>query len=399
MSLKLIKILQALLVITLTPKALNITINCSFDNLTIQTGNLNSSIQGYGCDIQSITSGEQDTSNKFSGTHYQDKTDDDVTVFRYQIYDEYQLPQFDTSFCEKFSNIKTIFTSQLEILSVDGDSLKNCKKLSKLYFYSNKIQELPEILLTENFNLTVLHLDFNYLTKLPEGFLKNQAALQELSLTSNQFSNFGSNFFDSLTCLLILELGSNKIATIDPKWFEKLDNLVSLGLERNEITEIPSNLFSSSRYLVELSLNHNKIETLTANSFSGLKSLKSLNLDYNLIEQLPDNMFLDTELLEELSIGHNKLSIIHSTSFGSLPSLTTLHLHFNKIEGFDERLIDNTAIIDLDLTENLCNSSWILKKIGIKTNLTLCFQNYLLMVYGSTYGEILKFLLFIATLA
>ncbi|XP_070505116.1 uncharacterized protein [Chironomus tepperi] len=375
MKLQVSRIIQALIIINLASKISTTTINCSFDNISISIGHYNT-IQGYGCEIQNLTSEGQ---VKIIGTHDNGKTNDDVTLIKYQINDEYQLPQlpqFDSSFCEKFTNIETVFVSQLRILSFRENSLWNCQNLSKLYFYENKIRELPENFLAKSTKLTVLNLDFNYLTELPDNFLKNQTALEELSLTNNQFITFSSNFFDSLSNLYILGLGSNKITAIDSKWFEKLENLVCLGLERNEIIEVPSNSFASIRYLVELNLSNNRIKMLNSNSFDGLRSLKTLKLDHNKIMELPDNIFLDTENLQELNIGHNKLTVINSISFGKLINFTTLYCHFNEIEGFDEKLIDKTAISDLDMTGNLCADGWNLNWNQIRRNLTKCFRKY-----------------------
>ncbi|KAL7011008.1 hypothetical protein ACKWTF_014045 [Chironomus riparius] len=383
MNLKLTLVLQTMILLKLTFGLSATTINCSFDNIDIPLSHL-ITIQGYGCDIQSLTLEDSQNSVKFSGIHNNNKTDDDVKIIKYQIYAENQLPQVDSSFCEKFSNIETIYISQLEILSIDEHSLQNCQKLSKLYFYENKIQAVPANLLIKSSKLTVLNLDFNYLTELPDNFLKNQKRLEDLNLTNNQFSSFSSNFFDSLTNLHSLGLGSNKISAIDSKWFEKLENLVFLGLERNEITEIPNNIFSKTQYLVELNLSNNKINTLTTDSFNGLKGLKSINLDHNEIEELPKNLFKDNKNLEELSIGHNKLTIVDSTSFGHPINLTTLHCYFNMIEGFDESLIDNTALFDLDMTENFCVDGWMLSRNRMKTNLKQCFENFRVLVHESS---------------
>jgi len=231
-----------------------------------------------------------------------------------------------TPICQRFKNLNKIRVE--DIKHVDENSFQQCRKLMYIYITNSKFKEIPENIFIENPQLVIVYLGNNKLRTLPEDIFINQTELEYLFLEQNEISCLPSNIFKSLTKLQWLYLYRNKIQSLNPKWFENLQSLEVLDLSDNEIQDLPKNVFSRLENLVGLELNGNQLKT------------------------------------------------IHSDSFGIHRKLNYIYLTNNKINAIDEKLIDNTAVKELDMRKNVCSKQNITVRNKVKEKLSNCFSIY-----------------------
>jgi len=328
----------------------------------------------YKCNLDTEQANYGEKLTGIDGQHITRHTDADVKYINKYLDDK--LNTFSSIFCKKFPNIEVIQINDAELEEIDDDSLSNCQNLDKFLLFGNKIQEIPENLLTRNLKLTILWININQLTTLPENLFLNQNKLEELDLYENQIDFLPSNIFRPLVKLQVLYLSNNKLESINPEWFVNLQSLKWLGLKGNQIEKIPSKCFVSLRSLEELHLYDNMIKALSPDSFDGLHNLQILSLYSNEISDLPVGVFAPLKSLQIISLYNNKLTTIHSDSFGIHNHLTDVYLENNKINAIDEKFIDNTAVSRLSMKSNICSRSAYQSTTDIKNNIKKCFDNY-----------------------
>ncbi|KAL7051764.1 hypothetical protein ACKWTF_004607 [Chironomus riparius] len=125
-----------------------------------------------------------------------------------------------------------------------------------------------------------------------------------------------------------------------------------------------------------LFLEENNLQTFHAALFESLGKLTSINLYSNKITDLPKNIFSSLENKKQIYLGDNQLTTIHSDSFGNIERKTEIRFNNNKINAIDEKLIDDTDISIIDMTNNICSQDLIEIRIQIKEKLRKCFDNY-----------------------
>jgi len=332
-------------------------------NVTYYACNLNTEQLDYGQELVNIQ-GQQEIGYN----------DDDVKYL--VISSGHKLKKFSSIFCRKFSNLEVIYTNDADIELFDDNSLSNCNNLKKLDITSNKIQEISENFMIRNSKLNVLYIRSNQLTTLPENLLRNQKNIEDLWIYRSEIKFLPSNIFRPLVKIELLYLSDNKLQSIDPGWFVTLQTLKWVRLDGNQIVEIPSKSFASLRNLARLLLNNNKLKLLNSNSFDGLHNLQILDLQSNEISDLPVGVLTPLKNLQELNLRTNKLTTIHSDSFNIHNQLTKVWLQDNKINAIDSKVIDNTAVSTIYLTNNICSQFDTENRNKIKPNLKRCFDNY-----------------------
>lgn len=259
------------------------------------------------------------------GSHETGKTDDDIQSL--EIFNQ-NLKTFSPIYCRKFKNIKS-FSTFSSTDNYDEDSLENCSELKHLKISFTKTKSLPERLLHNNPKILTIEMHWNEkLTEIPEQFFWRQVDLVFLSLGNN-------------------------------------------GLEF-----LPRKVFSQNKKLEILNLEHNNLNTLNSMLFKNLNNLKKLNLNFNGIDELPADIFKHLSNLEELALWANPITVLHSDSFGSHPHLKKININSNNIKAIDEKIIDNSAVEDLDSSGNSCISAKFSRRDEIKPGLAKCFQNY-----------------------
>ena len=275
---------------------------------------------GYTCEIIPDSSSIEEK-------HADGKTDDNVKTIVFDGKNKKDLTQSVLSpFCQRFKNVDEV--NVWKVKSVNENSFQPCKNLKNIWIVHSEMEEIPENLFSHQSTLTRIALNGGKLRTLPENVFSNQKELQWLFLWHNQISCLPPNIFKSLTKLRFLNLVYNKIQSLNPKWFENL------------------------------------------------QSLKWLKLYHNNIQDLPKNVFAHLDNLEKLDLYGNQLTTIHSDSFGNLRNLAEIYLKNNKINASDEKLINNTAVIRLDMRGNVCSNKDIKERNKIKGKLSNCFSNY-----------------------
>jgi len=260
-------------------------------------------------------------SSSIEENHFYGNTDDDVGKIRFNGTIKESTP-----FCQRFENVTKI--DVFEKKSVDESMFQQCRYLKEAGISFTDIEEIPEDLYAEHYQLTHIYLGRNKLRTLPENVFSNQEELNKLYLDQNQISCLPPNIFKSLTRLQILTLSENKIQSLNPKWFESL------------------------------------------------QSLAELNLDFNEIQDLPRNVFAQLDWLEWLYLEGNQLTTIYSDSFQIHRNLKLIDLTNNRINAIDEKFIDNVEVEWIDMRGNICNNEEIRERYYIDEKLRNCFNNY-----------------------
>ncbi|KAL7013097.1 hypothetical protein ACKWTF_015191 [Chironomus riparius] len=338
------------------------------------TGHKSTNASYYTCSLDTSQVNFDEELTNIDGQH--ETGHDDADVKWITRNKDQKLKTFSSIFCRKFPNIEVVTMNDMNMESIDEDALLNCPNLDHLFLDGNRLREVPENFLTGNSKLTLLWMFNNHLTTLPEDLFLNQLELDYLSLDDNQINFLPSGIFRSLAKLTVLNLYDNNFRSINPKWFVNLQNLNKLALDLNQITELPSKCFSALKNLEKLWLFHNKIQTLNSDSFNGLQNLKTLNLRNNEISDLPAGVFTQLINLQYLYLQSNKLTTIDSDSFGIHNQLTVVWLQDNLISSIDEKFIDNTAVSNLNMTNNICSQYASQSRPKVKNYFMNCFANY-----------------------
>lgn len=308
------------------------------------------------------------------GQHSTGRTDNDVEHII--AYKGKTLATLTSIYCEKFKNIEVFKIDTAQMAAIDENALQNCKTLKYFAVDGNNLRALPEYLLIRNPKLKHIWLQKNQLVTLSENFFLNQRELTTLELYFNQISYLPPKIFKSLVGLRELHISENRLQVLDLEWFTNTVNLEYLSLNGNQITSIPPNVFKSLNRLQITFIYGNRIRTLYPQSFVGLYSLKTLALFKNEISDLPQGVFAPLTSIEELSLHFNKLTTVHSDSFAIHGYLKKLYFEHNSIISFDEKIIDNTAVETLNMTNNVCSSFITGNRNEIKSLMSNCFRNY-----------------------
>jgi Leucine-rich repeat (LRR) protein len=286
----------------------------------------------YTCYLTIINPNGLDNFVGVNGTHSGSYTDNDVkniTIYSSSNSVSTNIPSI---LCAKFKNLATISYNGIRIKRIGVNSFKSCSKVKRINLENNEISEIHEQAFAENFDLQFIEFSGNKMTTLPQNLLTNQTQLQSLDFCSNLISDLPENIFKNLQNLKSLSLCWNQITNLKHEWFLKLTSLQTLNLGTNNIAELPQDIF--------------KPLTSTSN----------------------------------ILLSNNKLKVIHCESFGVQPKLTTINLYGNAIFAFDEQFIDDTGLISIFMTDNVCISKNIYdnsqSRDAMRTDLKKCFENY-----------------------
>ncbi|CEF60040.1 Leucine-rich repeat and Leucine-rich repeat,typical subtype and Leucine rich repeat 4-containing protein [Strongyloides ratti] len=252
------------------------------------------------------------------------------------------------------------FSLEYNNLHIIPSSINILRVLEYLNLSNNKLNNLSDILEGNYKNvLNELLLSSNRIIELPILLLEGMVNLKHLDLSKNNINSInGKTFTNSKSNLITLNLSGNLINNIsDHKTFNYLTNLEELDLSYNVIENIHERTFDGLVKIKQLFFQENM---LTEFSFSALKDLKNLrilildnnklkNLNYlsrycnsleifsgngnNIIDLQPDNIEpLDFQNLKTFNLARNKLTRIMGQTFRELPNLQVINLANNKIE-------------------------------------------------------------------
>ncbi|CAG9798423.1 unnamed protein product [Chironomus riparius] len=171
--------------------------------------------------------------------------------------------------------------------------------------------------------------------------------------------NYRNNDTYGYTCDLTIQNpnGLNNFASIGGTHLTgKTNNDVRrvLGLIGSNTTNVPSIICDKFQNSINVELYSVGIKTIDDKAFKN-----SLNVIY---------------------LHNNKLKITQSDPFRSLFKLKTIYLQQNQIEAIDEKVIDNTGVQRLDITNNLCANQNIFdnstSRMSMRLALLNCFKKF-----------------------
>lgn len=215
----------------------------------------------------------------------------------------------------------------------------------------NKLQTLPEELLSQAYHLTEIELDNNRFKTMPD-FGPYSGNISVLILSKNKISSISTEQLRALSALEILDLSSNnlvdmnrfptlplknlfmnnnRISMLAPDCFKNLsDTLLVLKLNRNHLSTIPAKTFQLDN-LQHLDLSRNRLRRIKSLTFNGLPALRSLNMQRNRIVRLLDGAFWGLSKLDILQLEYNNLTAVSKGWLYGLSSLQNLHVAHNAI--------------------------------------------------------------------
>ena len=166
-------------------------------------------ISGYMCNLDVHIKGER--VNHIQGNHKNGETNSHVSIIKiHPSYHNY-LPTFPDTFCKQFEKLEIIDIIEIEIKTIEDNSLEKCNDLRILQFTRNRIEEVPENLFKNNKNLEKIFMSFNFITFLPENLFSGLKNLEILDLAMNLIKFLPSAIFQDLRSLKELSLRANLI--------------------------------------------------------------------------------------------------------------------------------------------------------------------------------------------
>ncbi|XP_070489905.1 leucine-rich repeat-containing protein 15-like [Chironomus tepperi] len=183
-------------------------------------------------------------------------------------------------FCDKFTNVETIFYIQLGIRSVGPESFWNCSRLLDLNIWINQIEAI----------------DFFTFLYSPQ--------LRRLDMRQNRIANFSRILLWPLSELKTLILEQNDLTTLNPDWFLRHWNLTYLNLQYNRIAELPRGVFGNMTALEQLIINNNRLTVIHSNSFGSHPVLTNTSFANNQINAI-DERFIDNTGITNIDMRGN----------------------------------------------------------------------------------------------
>lgn len=197
---------------------------------------------------------------RFVGTHYGDRTDDDVTIV--EIYDS------NTPFV-----IQQIFT---QFRNVQGLVIRN--------------SNLQSIKISPAVQLHHVITSGNNITKFESDSFHRQTTLYMLSCTNDNIAEIDETAFDDLHSLVYLLLDNNRIREIKPRHL-LLPNVEYFYIERNLLTSIDYGFVKGIPNARFILMDGNYINRIHPNAFDGYKNSHGYHLIALRMNQCVDGIF------------------------------------------------------------------------------------------------------------
>ena len=150
-----------------------------------------------------------------------------------------------------------------------------------------------------SYNISQLHLSSSYVS---------------VSIFKSKISSLYL-FKHKLQNLNFIQLPGNSLISVCPVNFLKY--LILFDAAYNNIMEIKQNCFSASKLIKSISLNNNQIVNLYKNAFHKLYQLIFLNLSSNKFTDLPSECFLNLQALKVLNLNNINFKNIRTNSLYS----------------------------------------------------------------------------------
>ncbi|KAM6588406.1 hypothetical protein CsatA_011011 [Cannabis sativa] len=261
------------------------------------------------------------------------------------------------NFHKNFSQLQVLYLDQVNLSSINPQSLSNLSSLTSLSLINSALQgDFPtNIFLLPNIQVIVLQNNYNLNGFLPT--FNSSSNLDTLDLFSTKFSGqipdsignlksltyFSVSFcyftrpippsIGNLSKLFYMDFSYNSFSGKVPSTMGNLVNLMYIYLDHAGCTgELPSTL-GNLKKLVFLNIVGNEINGKIPPSLVNLTQLTTLSLHYNgLTGELPPGLTNLTKL-ESLGMSHNALSGSIPSSLFTMPSLSEVQLDENQFTG------------------------------------------------------------------
>uniref|UniRef100_A0A336LW35 CSON003032 protein n=1 Tax=Culicoides sonorensis TaxID=179676 RepID=A0A336LW35_CULSO len=275
-----------------------------------------------------------------SNKHFKLLTNQNFNIFRNVEFSNSKLEVLTSDICDSLSNLHVFFASNLGILVVEENALKNCKKLQRISFNNNSLTQLPSTLFEDNSELTQVDLSENQLNEIDKNLFKNNDKLERVILTNNNFTY------------------------VPPTLFEKNSELLHVLLLGNPIKELHSNLFKNNPILKLVAIgnfDHHHFFTTKINNFLD----SQLYIDANLFKNNRKLTFVMIRYISAISLNNNNLTRISPTLFDTNVKLSRVELDNNHIKQIDEKTFYYNDKLTRVYLANTQSKTGILDKIII----------------------------------
>ncbi len=221
---------------------------------------------------------------------------------------------------------------------------------------------LPDPIMGELYNVSVLHFEYAVYETLPAMFCDVTDQLEHFAWQNSHVTNLYEDIFSCLSTLISLDLNNNEIIYLTNGSLTGLFNLQYLAISRNNISKLEPNCFPNDlQSLEKIDLSFNFIKSLPDEVFRNLSSLQHINLEHNALKTLEGGGLRGLVFLQVLDLSYNQIvslsGVFSSSAKDSFQSLQYLNLSNNEIEillpGMFDGLIE---LIELNLRANRINT-------------------------------------------
>lgn len=160
--------------------------------------------------------------------------------------------------CDAFPNIEIFNADFLGLEKIEQNAFENCKKLDRVYFSRNKLED----------------------DDLTQDTFKHNPKMRSLLLEGNRFKKLDMTVFNNLQKLEELRLYRNELEQFDLKNVTPLKKLDSLYLEYNQLPDVDeTEIVMKFPNLKEISLCHNqKISSQRMNTLKQFFKARNVTL-------------------------------------------------------------------------------------------------------------------------
>lgn len=147
-------------------------------------------------------------------------------------FEDSVMPILTNELCKVFPNLKVLYVDQLLMEQIESNALHECKKLTSLSFFGNKLKNLDQNLFEGNPELTGLVISNNLLNTIDGKLFKHIKKLEWLYLSDNFLTEIPLDQFPRLENLEYLSI--NDVKDLDHQdLLQKLPNLKEIYMHNN----------------------------------------------------------------------------------------------------------------------------------------------------------------------
>lgn len=245
-------------------------------------------------------------------------------------FENCRFQKIDIDFFKEFNNLLSFNISNVELETLQANTLRNAKKLITLIASNNQNAEIPTQLLINSSHIKYVDLSNNTIERIAPLAFDGANYLQTLNLSHNKIAALRMREF-AIPNLLTLDLSHNNLTTLNEYVFEELIKLKHLHLSFNPIGNLKVETFACLTHLETVSLKHTKLSQIQLGTFSQQDHLMTLDLSENELLELDFKLFFPIfRHLQSLNLSRNQITILTGFQNKMFPQLTLLNINHNK---------------------------------------------------------------------